>query len=109
MDAIENIYKALLDFRRDRNWEQFHNPKDLAIAISVEASELLQLFLWKNSNEANDDRIKDELADVLAFSFLLAHEKGLNIEEIILNKIKLNAEKYPVEKAKGIAKKYNEL
>ena len=109
MDAIENIYKALLDFRRDRNWEQFHNPKDLAIAISVEASELLQLFLWKNSNEANDDRIKEELADVLAFSFLLAHEKGLNIEEIILNKIKLNAEKYPVEKAKGIAKKYNEL
>ena len=109
MDAIENIYKALLDFRRDRNWEQFHNPNDLAIAISVEASELLQLFLWKNSNEANDDRIKDELADVLAFSFLLAHEKGLNIEEIILNKIKLNAEKYPVEKAKGNAKKYNEL
>jgi len=109
MDAIENIYKALLDFRRDRNWEQFHNPKDLAIAISVEASELLQLFLWKNSSEANDDRIKEELADVLAFSLLLAHEKGLNIEEIILNKIKLNAEKYPVEKAKGNAKKYNEL
>ena len=81
----------------------------MAIAISIEASELLQLFLWKNSEEANTESIKDELADIFAFSFILAHEKGLNIKEIILDKLKKNSEKYPVEKAWGNAKKYTEL
>ena len=75
----------------------------------MEASELLQLFLWKEAQEPKDEKIKEELADVLAFAFLLAHEKGFDIEEIILNKLKINTEKYPIEKAKGNAKKYNEL
>ena len=109
MSAINKITEALVNFRNERDWKQFHNAKDLAIAINVEASELLQLFLWKDAKEPKDEKIIDELADVLAFAFLLAHEKRFDVEEIILNKLKINAEKYPVEKAKGNAKKYNEL
>ena len=109
MSSINKITEALVNFRNERDWKQFHNAKDLAIAINVEASELLQLFLWKEAQEPKDARIKEELADVLAFAFLLAHEKGFDIEEIILDKIRINAEKYPIEKAKGNAKKYNEL
>ena len=109
MSEIKEIMEALVKFRNDRDWKQFHNPKDLAIAINVEASELLQLFLWKEADEAKEGRIKEELADVFAFSFLLAHEKGFDIKEIILNKLKINSEKYPIEKARGNAKKYNEL
>ena len=109
MSDINKIKEALVNFRNERDWKQFHNAKDLAIAINVEASELLQLFLWKEAQEPKDEKIKEELADVLAFAFLLAHEKGFDIEEIILNKLEINAEKYPVEKAKGNAKKYSEL
>jgi NTP pyrophosphatase (non-canonical NTP hydrolase) len=109
MSVINKITEALVNFRNERDWKQFHNVKDLAIAINVEASELLQLFLWKEAQEPKDEKIKEELADVLAFAFLLAHEKGFDIEEIILNKLKINTEKYPIEKAKGNAKKYNEL
>ena len=109
MSEIKQISEALIAFRNDRDWKQFHNAKDLAIAINVEASELLQLFLWKDASEVKEEKIKEELADVLAFAFLLAHEKGFDIKEIILNKLKINAEKYPVEKARGNAKKYNEL
>jgi len=99
---IEMIKK----FRDDRDWEQFHNSKDLAIAISVEASELLELFLWKENEEADPDQLKEELADILTFCYLLADKHGLDIKEIITSKIKINAAKYPVEKAKGSAKKY---
>jgi NTP pyrophosphatase (non-canonical NTP hydrolase) len=109
MSAINKITEALVNFRNERDWKQFHNAKDLAIAINVEASELLQLFLWKEAQEPKDEKIKEELADVFAFAFLLAHEKGFDIEEIILDKLKINAAKYPIEKAKGNAKKYNEL
>jgi len=109
MSDINKITEALVNFRNERDWKQFHNAKDLAIAINVEASELLQLFLWKEAQEPKNEKIKEELADVLAFAFLLAHEKGFDVEEIILNKLKMNAEKYPIEKAKGNAKKYNEL
>jgi len=109
MCEIKEIIDALLKFRNERDWEQFHNPKDLALAINVEAGELLELFLWKNPEDADKEKIKEELADVFAFAFLLAEKQGFDVKEIILQKIKANAEKYPVEKAKGTAKKYNVL
>ena len=109
MSDINTITEALINFRNEREWEQFHNAKDLALAINVEAGELLELFLWKNAAEANIEKIKEELADVFAYAFLLADKYGFDVKEIILDKIKKNAEKYPVEKAKGTAKKYNEL
>lgn len=109
MDNIQEITQALIKFRDDRDWEQFHNPKDLAIAIAAETGELLELFLWKNAEDADREKIKQELADILSFSFLLADKYKFDIKEIVLSKIEENNKKYPVDKAKGIAKKYNEL
>lgn len=109
MKETEEIKQALINFRNERDWEQFHNAKDLALAINVEAGELLELFLWKNPEEANREKIKEELADILAYSFLLADKYGFDIKEIVMDKIKINGEKYPVDKSKGSAKKYNEL
>jgi NTP pyrophosphatase (non-canonical NTP hydrolase) len=106
---MKEIIEKLIEFRNERDWEQFHNPKDLALAINVEAGELLELFLWKNPSEANVDKVKEELADVFAFAFLLAEKYNFDVKEIVLEKINKNGEKYPVEKAKGTAKKYNEL
>ncbi len=109
MKETEEIIQALLKFRNDRDWKQFHNPKDLALAINVEAGELLELFLWKNPDDANKEKIKEELADVFAYAFLLAEKFDFDVKEIVLEKIKKNGEKYPVDKAKGNSKKYNEL
>jgi NTP pyrophosphatase (non-canonical NTP hydrolase) len=109
MKENEEIIEALLKFRNERDWEQFHNPKDLALAINVEAGELLELYLWKNSDEVNKEKVKEELADIFAYAFLLAEKYQLDIKDIILEKIKKNGEKYPVDKSKGNAKKYNEL
>ena len=109
MNTIESITERIKHFNAERDWEQFHNPKDLAISISVEANELLECFLWKNPDEANKDKIKEELADVLILAFQMAYKCGLNIEEIMNDKIALNAKKYPVEKAKGKATKYDKL
>jgi len=109
MTDIEEIINKLIEFRNERDWEQFHNSKDLAVAISVEANELLELFLWKQNEEEDKEKIKEELADIFSFAFLLAQKHGLDVKEIILEKIKKNAEKYPVDKAKGSAKKYNQL
>jgi NTP pyrophosphatase (non-canonical NTP hydrolase) len=109
MKESEEIIQALLKFRNERDWEQFHNPKDLALAINIEAGELLEVFLWKNAEDANPEKIKEELADVFAFAFLLADKYKFDVKEIILDKINKNGEKYPIEKAKGTAKKYNEL
>jgi NTP pyrophosphatase (non-canonical NTP hydrolase) len=106
---MQEIIQELIKFRDERDWEQFHNPKDLAVAINVEAGELLELFLWKNSNDANHEKVKEELADVFAYAFLLAHKYNFDVKAIVLDKIKKNAEKYPIQKAKGTAKKYNEL
>jgi len=103
------IISKLKEFRDERDWSQFHNPKDLAIALNIETSELLEIFLWKSSEEAKIEKVKEELADVLSYAFLLADKYDLDIEEIILNKINQNAKKYPVEKSKGKATKYNEL
>ena len=103
------LINELKKFRDDREWEQFHNPKDLALALNVEAGELLELFLWKTPEEANQERVKEELADIFAFALLLADKYQFDIKEIVLEKIRTNGEKYPVEKAKGTAKKYDEL
>ena len=109
MTDIQQIIQQLTEFRNQRDWAQFHNPKDLALAISVEAAELLELFLWKSPEEADSEKVKEELADVLSFAFLLAEKYELDIKDIMLEKIARNAEKYPVEKSKGTARKYNEL
>lgn len=109
MESIDSVIREIVKFRDERDWEQFHNSKDLALAISIEAAELNELFLWKRPEEVSIDKLKEELADILTFSLLLAHKHNLAIEDIILEKLRLNASKYPVDKAKGTAKKYNEL
>jgi len=106
---MKNAITELKKFRDERDWDQFHNPKDLAIAISIESGELLEEFLWKSHLDANIGNIKKELADVLAYSLLLADKYNLDPEEIILEKINENRLKYPVEKSKGTAKKYDQL
>jgi len=107
--SFEDIIKELIIFRNERNWGQFHNAKDLALAISIEAAELNELFLWKNPDEANPEKVREELADIICFALLLAEKYGFNVEEIVKEKIKINSQKYPVEKARGTAKKYNDL
>lgn len=113
MDQIKEITEALTTFRNERNWEQFHNPKDLALALSIEAAELNELFLWKKDEAGWKDipleKIKEELADVFAFALLLAEKFKLDVKEIVLDKIRKNGEKYPVEKSYNNATKYNRL
>ncbi|MEQ7799748.1 nucleotide pyrophosphohydrolase [Pedobacter sp. ASV1-7] len=109
MENWKKLQDALIAFRNERDWEQFHNPKDLALALSIEAAELNELFLWKKANEANPEKIREELADVFAYAILLAEKYDLDINEIVLDKIKRNGEKYPVDKAKGTATKYTDL
>jgi NTP pyrophosphatase (non-canonical NTP hydrolase) len=112
MSDFEILIEELQKFRDARHWDQFHNSKDLALAISIEAAELNEIFLWKTTEESelvDRDKLKEELADVFAFSLLLAGKHGLDVKEIVLEKIRKNGEKYPVEKSKGTAKKYNEL
>jgi len=112
MPDLQDIINELKKFRDERDWSQFHDSKNLATAISIEAAELNEIFLWKTikeSEQVNIDRIKEELADILAYSFLLAEKHNLDVLEIIQDKIKINSEKYPIEKAKGSAKKYNQL
>lgn len=109
MKDIEEITQSLLKFRDERDWGKFHNPKDLALAINVESGELLELFLWKTANEADVEKIREELADVFAYAFMLAEKYNFDVKEIVLDKIKGNEIKYPIEKSKGTSKKYNEL
>lgn len=109
MKEFQQLISKIIAFRDERDWKQFHNSKDLAIALNIETSELLELFLWKGNEEVNKDKLKEELADVLMYAFLLAEKHGLDIQEIIESKIEINNKKYPKDKAKGTAKKYNEL
>lgn len=112
MSDFDILIKELIKFRDERNWEQFHNSKDLALAISIEAAELNELFLWKSveeSEKVDQTKIKEELADVFAFSLLLAAKHEFDVKQIVLDKIRKNNEKYPLDKSKGNAKKYNEL
>ena len=102
----------ILKFRDDRNWKQFHNPKDLAISLSLEASELLEVFQWSGTDlECKDKlgKVKEELADVLNYCVLLASAYNLDIDQIMQDKVRQNEKKYPVEKAFGSSKKYTEL
>ena len=105
----QTLTSEIVAFRDARDWEQFHNAKDLALALSVEASEVNELFLWKSADEADPEKLRQELADVFAYALLLAHQQGLDVAEIIREKMELNAKKYPVAKAKGNAKKYDAL
>lgn len=109
MSDIKELQTIISQFAKDRDWEQFHNAKDLALGLSIEAAELNQLFLWKTAEEVDVDKLKEELADVLNYALLLASKMNLDVKQIVLDKIEKNAEKYPVDKAKGTAKKYNEL
>ena len=109
MSDFEKMKAKVKQFTIDRDWDQFHNGKDLAIALSGEASELLNAFLWKKPEDVKIEKVREELADVLNYAFLIADKYNLDIKEIMLEKIRKNAAKYPVEKAKGSAKKYNEL
>lgn len=109
MSEIEEITAKLRKFRDDRDWSQFHNSKDLALALSIEAAELNELFLWKNPQEVNVEKLKDELADVFTYGLLLLDKHGLNFREILARKIKQNEEKYPIALSKGKADKYDRL
>lgn len=112
---ITDITDFLIRFRDERNWNQFHNSKDLAIALSIEAAELNELFLWKKDSEIEEvervdkQKIADELADILVYALMFAHRNEFDVEKIIMDKMKKNGEKYPVEKARGNATKYNML
>lgn len=115
MSDIENLTKRIVKFRDARDWSQFHNPKDVAISLSLEAAELLEHFQWKGTDEiekhlkTNKNDVSDEIADLLYWVLLLSHDLKINIASALRTKIKKNEEKYPVEKAKGIHAKYNQL
>ncbi|CBK42311.1 conserved protein of unknown function, putative Pyrophosphohydrolase [Nitrospira defluvii] len=111
----DRVLAAVLEFRRKRNWEQFHKPKELAAAITVEASELLEIFQWKSHDEVARllesqarGRVEDEIADVVILLSYLCHDLGLDVNAAVLAKLKKNEAKYPVEKSYGNARKYDE-
>lgn len=114
---LQNIIAKIQKFRDDRDWMQFHNPKDLALALSIESSELNELFLWKNKkeveefvkNKKNIEEISDELADVFTFALELAENLGIDIEKSVEKKLIKNNKKYPVNKSRGKADKYTKL
>ena len=112
MNDISEITQKLITFRDERDWKQFHDARNLALAISLEAAELNELFLWKKDDQISDvdeSKIKEELADIFAFALLLAEKYNFDVKEIVLEKIKKNSEKYPVHKSKGSSLKYDQL
>tara|TARA_Y100000034_G_scaffold92462_1_gene111759 strand:- start:2155 stop:2529 length:375 start_codon:yes stop_codon:yes gene_type:complete len=114
---IHELKEKIREFCEARDWGQFHNAKDLAIALSIEASELLEIFRWKSPKEVEDlfqnekkkEDIEDEMADILYFLVRMAQKYDLDLSEALDKKMKKNEEKYPIEKAKGSNKKYNEF
>ncbi len=112
MKTLEEINQNIIKFRDERNWKQFHTPKDLAISISLEAAELLEVFQWSGTDMVVDtkrDKIEEELADVLIYCGLMADAMEMDIGEIICKKLQTNCDKYPVEKAYGKSDKYTQL
>ena len=112
MSDIQKLIDLLVEFRDERDWGQFHDSKNLALALSIEAAELNELFLWKKEADAEEvdrERLKEELADVLAFALMLAERHQLDVGQIVKDKIIKNAGKYPVEQAKGSSDKYDKL
>jgi dCTP diphosphatase len=110
---IDNIATKLQKFIQDRDWDQYHSPKNLAISLAVEAGELLEIFQWLPENTEYDETVhkkaSEEIADILIYAIMLSRKMGIDIEKAVLEKIAVNDKKYPVEKAKGNSKKYNEL
>lgn len=106
---IKSIITDIKKFRDARDWEKFHDPKNLALCLNVEAAELLEVFLWKENAEIDPARLAEELADVFYSAFLLADKYQLDVGAIVRKKLKQNAKKYPVAKAKGSKKKYTEI
>jgi len=115
MDKFQKITKKIIEFRDKRDWKQFHNPKDLALSLNLEASEVLEIFQWRNEDKVreyvkkNKKEIGNELADVLYWVLLMSHDLDINIVEAIENKMEENKRKYPIEKAKGKSNKYTDL
>lgn len=115
MSDIKDLTDKIIKFRNKRDWKQFHNPKDVAISLSLEASELLEHFQWKSKEEIeeyikkNKEKIGEELVDVLYWVLLLSYDLNIDIKKSFNKKMKINEKKYPVKKAKGISKKYTEL
>lgn len=116
MSDLKKMTEAVLRFREERDWKQFHKPKDCAISLMLEAAEVAELFQWKTEEEmeamktnAKKEDLADELSDVLNWTLLLAHDFGINLEEAFEKKMAKTVTKYPVEKAKGRAVKYTEL
>jgi NTP pyrophosphatase (non-canonical NTP hydrolase) len=114
-DSLTDLTALTLKFRADRNWQQFHTPKDLALCLSIEAAEVLELMQWKNGPElaehlkAHREDLADELSDVLHALLLLAHDHGIDLSDAYRKKMTKNQAKYPVEKARNQAKKYTDL
>lgn len=115
MDRLDETIKKITEFRDERDWKQFHNPKDLAVSLSIEVSELLEIFQWKTNEEIEDllktgkrKRVEEEIADIGNYLLILCDNMGIDLIESINTRIKLNAEKYPVDKFAGSARKYNE-
>ena len=104
---MDEVKKELIKFQTERDWKKFHTPENLAKSISIEAAELLEHFQWGNKYDINE--VAEELADVLIYSMYMADSLNLDIKEIILNKMKKNAIKYPVEKSYGVSTKYDSL
>jgi len=104
---MEKLIKEIIDFRDKRDWKQFHTPSNIAKSISIEAAELLECFQW--NDEYNNQKVKEELADVLIYCVLMAEATDLDFSSIIKEKLDINRNKYPVDKCKGTSKKYNEL
>jgi NTP pyrophosphatase (non-canonical NTP hydrolase) len=115
MSDWTKLQKRIVTYRDARNWKQFHNPKDMAISLSLEAAELLEHFQWKSPEEVkahirkNRQDIGEELSDVLYWVLLIAHDLDIDLKKIFDQKMKKNETKYPVEKAKNSHKKYTEL
>ena len=115
MNPIKRLTKEILKFRDRRNWKQFHNPKDLSLSLVLEAGEVMEHFQWKTNEQVqeyiktNKLEISEELADVFYWVLLLSHDLDIDIEKALDRKIRINNEKYPVEKSKGKATKYNKL
>ena len=115
MSDLTELTEKIKKFRDERNWKQFHNPKDVALSLVLEATEVLEHFQWKNEKEIesyvkkNRESIGDELADVLYWVLLMSHELKIDLKKALRNKLKKNERKYPVEKAKGKHTKYNKL
>jgi NTP pyrophosphatase (non-canonical NTP hydrolase) len=115
MSDFETFTQKLIAFRNERDWQQFHKPKDVALSLTLEAAELLELFQWKTDDQVEQaykedpEKFADELADVMGWVFILAYDLKIDLAAALEHKLAKNAAKYPVEKSKGNAKKYTEL